>query len=326
MGRNKTILCVTGLALAGVLLSGCTTLRHLDGSDEKERIAFCSGLKINQYGETPDMEKRRLKLEELTNQQAQVIEKHEEYCDKDNAKLIKQTESLTTSTQELKAANLKLKKDMKKLKLSKRPVTNATLRADLAELQQDKSTLIEQLNRSHKINSKLVELLENNGIHKSAIPEEASLTEDAPMDSASDHESMDMEETTDADAMAEETSGLPAPEQTQTGPEEADEPVALTENEAVSDTVSGDISIKVLSGSGRLETADNMADLLEDMGYNVKGTDRALSRNFPINTVYYAEGYKKEAQRLAGKITATTWPLKWESIFDIIVVTRNEDL
>ncbi len=85
--------------------------------------------------------------------------------------------------------------------------------------------------------------------------------------------------------------------------------------------------IKVLSGSGSILSALDMVKKLEAMGYKVGVTDMAPTTEFPKDKVFYSKGKEELAMRLAGQISnnAVTAPLTWNSIFDIIVVTKNEN-
>ncbi len=85
--------------------------------------------------------------------------------------------------------------------------------------------------------------------------------------------------------------------------------------------------IKVLSGSGSILSALDMVKKLEAMGYKVATTDMAPTTEFPKDKVFYSKGNAALAKHLAGQISgnAVAAPLTWNSIYDIIVVTRNEN-
>ena len=84
-----------------------------------------------------------------------------------------------------------------------------------------------------------------------------------------------------------------------------------------------DLKIKVLSGTGDLSSAKEMAKELEESGYKIKAVDFAPRSNFINNTIYFAEEYKRQAENLASSLgdeNAAIKPLTWPSKFDLIVV------
>ena len=83
------------------------------------------------------------------------------------------------------------------------------------------------------------------------------------------------------------------------------------------------IRMKVLSGEGKIDSAKRMAKRLTAMGYKVETLGMAESTDYPANTVYFTEKYKKEAKTLASRLGKNTIvkPLTWKSVFSIIVVT-----
>ncbi|NPV04626.1 MAG: hypothetical protein HPY67_07830 [Syntrophaceae bacterium] len=83
------------------------------------------------------------------------------------------------------------------------------------------------------------------------------------------------------------------------------------------------IRLKVLSGDGKIDSARRMAKRLTALGYKVENVGMAESSDYPANTVYFAEKYKKEARALAGRLGKDTIvkPLTWKSVFNLIVVT-----
>jgi len=82
------------------------------------------------------------------------------------------------------------------------------------------------------------------------------------------------------------------------------------------------VRLKVLSGTGKLFSAQKMTKTLYDMGYRSERMDMAPRSNFTRNTVYYAKGYKDTAESIKKNLggNSITKPLTWYSIFDIIVV------
>ena len=83
------------------------------------------------------------------------------------------------------------------------------------------------------------------------------------------------------------------------------------------------IRMKVLSGEGKIDSAKRMAKRLTALGYKVESVGMAESADYPANTVYFTEKYKKEAKTLASRLGKNTIvkPLTWKSVFSVIVVT-----
>jgi hypothetical protein len=83
------------------------------------------------------------------------------------------------------------------------------------------------------------------------------------------------------------------------------------------------IRMKVLSGEGKIDSAKRMAKRLTAMGYKVESVAMAENADYPANTVYFTEKYKKEAKTLASRLGKNTIvkPLTWKSVFNLIVVT-----
>jgi len=87
-----------------------------------------------------------------------------------------------------------------------------------------------------------------------------------------------------------------------------------------------DVSVKVLSGNNDLPSANRAADMLRKKGYDVRRVDLAPSSDFSSTTVFYGQGMKAEALRIAklfGK-GARVKPLTWRTAFDIILVTTGQ--
>ncbi len=83
----------------------------------------------------------------------------------------------------------------------------------------------------------------------------------------------------------------------------------------------GDVSIKVLSGTGNMSTALTLAQKMEGMGYEISRVDIA-PLEFIHPTVFYANDFEVIADNIATEIgeDMITKPLTWDSIFNIIVV------
>jgi predicted small secreted protein len=82
------------------------------------------------------------------------------------------------------------------------------------------------------------------------------------------------------------------------------------------------LRLKVLGGNGKISSAQAMAKKLKMLGYRVEDTGLASRTNYRVHTVYYAPGYKSQAQRIAVQLGrgAVSAPLTWPSVFNVIVV------
>jgi TolA-binding protein len=82
------------------------------------------------------------------------------------------------------------------------------------------------------------------------------------------------------------------------------------------------LRLKVLSGNGKISAAQAMSKKLKSLGYRVEDTGIASRKNYRVHTVYYAPGYKSQAQRIAAQLGrgAVSSPLTWPSVFNVIVV------
>lgn len=102
--------------------------------------------------------------------------------------------------------------------------------------------------------------------------------------------------------------------------------VAKTSIAKVAKTSMSDIKIKVLNGNGNIVSAKKMEKKIVAMGYEVERVDDAPRFTFKTNTIYYADCCKNEAEELASKLggRTITKALSWNSIYDIIVVSGNE--
>ena len=86
------------------------------------------------------------------------------------------------------------------------------------------------------------------------------------------------------------------------------------------------LKIKVLSGTGELNSAKRLAMKLRKMGYEIGSLDYAPRKNFSEDTVYFAPKLKEEAESLAsslggGKVLKA---MTWSSAFDLIIVTGGK--
>jgi len=83
------------------------------------------------------------------------------------------------------------------------------------------------------------------------------------------------------------------------------------------------LRIKVLTGDGKMASAQKMAKRIRALGYRVEGVGKASSSDYPANMVYYARNCHKQGKALAAKLGKDTIlkPLTWKSVFHLIVVT-----
>jgi predicted nuclease with TOPRIM domain len=84
--------------------------------------------------------------------------------------------------------------------------------------------------------------------------------------------------------------------------------------------------IKVLTGTGKMQSARLLSKKITKMGYRVKKIDRAGRSNFTNDTVYYAQDAEKAAREMAERLGGKTIikPLTWPTDFDIIVVAGRQ--
>jgi hypothetical protein len=92
-----------------------------------------------------------------------------------------------------------------------------------------------------------------------------------------------------------------------------------------SDVGAHNLQIKILSGDGRQETAEKMKNKLTGMGYPVRMVDMAPRRNFASSAVFFAAGYREQAEQIAKKIGGNIpiKPMSWHSVFNIIIVSAQ---
>ena len=101
----------------------------------------------------------------------------------------------------------------------------------------------------------------------------------------------------------------------------AKEAAAVVKSEPATPT----LKIKVLGGKGKLVSARKMAAKVSALGYKVSAVDLASRNDFTAPTVYYAEGFRPQAQKLAKAIghPAAAKPLTWSTVFHVIIVTGD---
>ena len=85
------------------------------------------------------------------------------------------------------------------------------------------------------------------------------------------------------------------------------------------------LQIKVLSGDGHQDSAERMKNKLTGMGYPVRMIDLAPRKNFASNAIFFASGYRDQAEQLAKKIGGDIpiKPISWHSVYNIIVVSAQ---
>lgn len=83
------------------------------------------------------------------------------------------------------------------------------------------------------------------------------------------------------------------------------------------------LRVEVMSGDGKISSANEMAASLKTLGYRVESIRMATRSDYPVTLVYYAPKYRDEAEKLATKLGqgASTRPLTWKSTFSIVVIT-----
>ena len=82
------------------------------------------------------------------------------------------------------------------------------------------------------------------------------------------------------------------------------------------------LKIKVLSGTGDINSARRIASKLIKAGYEVKAVDFALRSNYQKDTVYFAKDYRKQAEHCVSTLGGGTVlkALTWPSAFHMIIV------
>ena len=83
------------------------------------------------------------------------------------------------------------------------------------------------------------------------------------------------------------------------------------------------VRIKVLSGTGSLDSAKVLSKKVQNYGLDVEVIDLASRENFQETTVYYAPNYDGVAAELAGELGehSIVKAISWNSVYDIIIVS-----
>lgn len=102
-----------------LVLSGCATFKFLDGSNEKEIQSFCSGEKVNPLGETTEMTRRRVEIEqramEKVQSEASKRQVAEKKYNKDTVRLNNEIDSLQIDINSLEGQISDLERENRKL-------------------------------------------------------------------------------------------------------------------------------------------------------------------------------------------------------------------
>lgn len=86
------------------------------------------------------------------------------------------------------------------------------------------------------------------------------------------------------------------------------------------------LKVKVLSGDGSIDSARNLARRLVGKGYAVEQVDFAPSREVRSSVVFYNKGFESAAEELVRALGGgmVIKPLRWSSVYDLIVVTGGQ--
>ena len=90
--KNLSILIL--LTALVILLGGCSAFKYLDGSQDKDVLEFCTGEKVNALGETSEMERRRIEIEQRAKQQVNSELSKRKQVEKENSGLLGEIDTL----------------------------------------------------------------------------------------------------------------------------------------------------------------------------------------------------------------------------------------
>jgi len=98
---------------------------------------------------------------------------------------------------------------------------------------------------------------------------------------------------------------------------------AVTARKDEAATKVGQVSIKVLSGTGKRASAEKMVERLFGLGYRVDRIDMAPRKTFKENVVFYRESHGQTAKEMAHSLGSGTVakPMTWSSRYGLIVVS-----
>ncbi|MFH1075722.1 MAG: hypothetical protein V1753_02610 [Pseudomonadota bacterium] len=150
------------------------------------------------------------------------------------------------------------------------------------------------------------------------LPESMSAEQKIPIDIPTSMETIPEKNIQEVSPKLSETAPTPLPAQQPVMP--AITPPLVSDNTSKPPLP----KIKVLSGDGKLASANKLAAQIKNIGFKVESIDMAPRSNFGKVTLYYNKDvFKKTAQEMGGKIGRpfSVKKLSWASQFDIIIVT-----
>ena len=119
MRNIKTLSILISLMALALLLGGCSVLKFLDGSQDKEVLEFCTGEKVNALGETPAMERRRIEIEQRAKQQVNSEVSKRRQAEKERSGLLGEIDTLKKDLSSLEEEISSVKKENRGLKSEK---------------------------------------------------------------------------------------------------------------------------------------------------------------------------------------------------------------
>ncbi len=136
MRNIKTLSILISLMALVLLLGGCSTLKYLDGSQDKEVLEFCTGEKLNALGETPDMERRRIEIEQRAKQQVNSEASKRREVEKERSGLLGEVNTLKKDLNALEEEIASVKKENRGLKSDriKARLQNIAVKIDLDDV------------------------------------------------------------------------------------------------------------------------------------------------------------------------------------------------
>lgn len=119
MRNIKTLTILISLMALVLLLGGCSAFQYLDGSQDKDVLEFCTGEKLNAMGETPEMERRRMEIEQRAKQQVSTEVSKRRQAEKERSGLVGEIDTLKKDLDELEEEIASLKQENRGLKSEK---------------------------------------------------------------------------------------------------------------------------------------------------------------------------------------------------------------
>ncbi len=111
MRNIKTLSILISLMALVLLLGGCSAFKFLDGSQDKDVLEFCTGEKVNAMGETPEMERRRIEIEQRAKQQVKSEASKRRQAEKERSGLLGEIDTLKKDLSELEEELTSIKKE-----------------------------------------------------------------------------------------------------------------------------------------------------------------------------------------------------------------------